>query len=311
MPLTNKGSASTGSRRAGEISRFQRTRWQKAGLPVETAAERAAVAQLVRRGRPLEQVALRLFLRGYPISETGLRAAYSWAFDWIQSQIERPADTAFERAEAFAMRLKHAPKNRLANAMERNLRGGKESAASVVLSALTWLTLLLTSGEIPRKEAALELAAAAGLVRPVGTASNHPRLIKPECETEFAVELAKALAEFRFSALAHVAATVPTDELEQARDELDSFLRIVTNTELPTALSRTDTTDELSQALLIPALIVLRRLLGDQIYAAVLAWAHRLETKPQRNRNWGGLRRRGPVGRPGGGVRQTNPSKET
>jgi hypothetical protein len=273
-------------------------------LPTDTPEHLAAIARHARRGHPLAQVALTLFVEGYPITEQGLRDAYAWAFaelDQLVADAAAPGATPFEQAEAFATQIKiNTRRNPFARALARNLRGGGESPGSILLSALTHAILLLTAGEGSSEEAGAELAAAAGLIR-LPDQSGPERLIKPEHEAEAAADFSEVFAAMRFPALADIAATAPLDLLEHARDNLKTILRVSGHPDMPAPTRKPSASDPLALAVLVPALIVVQRWMGDTAYANAMNFARRVPPAP-RNPNWGGLRRRGPVGQPGGGI---------
>jgi hypothetical protein len=313
MPQTKAAKLTKAPRPDVDLSRYQRTRWTKAGLPIETPEQRQAVSALVRPGRPLEQVALTLYVRGYPIEDCGLRAAYGWAFSELIALIDAnaPLDAApFERAEAFALELKRSQsRNPMFRAMKKALKGATETPDGILTSALIYVILALRDGEPIPEEPARELAAAAGAVDlPEQTA--QVRAIKPEYQDEFSTDLGGMLAQFSFHTLAELAASRPREELDRARDELASFVLIpaeVAELFPPLGKVEVDDTDPIALAILVPALIVMRRLAGDRLYDGIIAWTRTLSRRP-RNPNWGGRRRLGPVGQPGGGIHQDNPT---
>jgi hypothetical protein len=246
------------------------------------------------------------------VSDAGLRSAYAWAFQKLQDLLDAYASVdsePFERAEAFAMELDAATKrNPFFKGMKRSLRGAPESADSIILSVLTHVTLALRHGDPMPEAPARELAAAARLVNLPTDSSDSPpreRVIKAEHEGEFAAELGQAFALFSLPALAEIAATAPAIELEGARDELVTFLLIPQGAAVFSPVFgklSTGSPDPLSAAVMVPALIQFRRQFGEAVYERVLAWARTINTKP-RSANWGGRRRTGPVGDPGGGIR--------
>jgi hypothetical protein len=138
-------------------------------------------------------------------------------------------------------------------------------------------------------------------------------VIKTQHEDEFATDLGQAVALFSLPALAEIAASAPIRELERARDELSAFLRVplgaATFSTVFEKLSLKPV-DPLSAAIMIPGLIQFRRQFGDALYESVLAWAGGIIPKPRRS-NWGGRRRTGPVGAPGGGIKIGQPARGT
>jgi hypothetical protein len=261
-------------------------------------------------------VALTLYVRGYPIEDEGLRDAYTWAFSQLIALIDASAPldaTAFDRAEAFALKLKRSQsRNPMFRAMKRALEGTSETTDAILISALTHVILALRDGEAIIDEPARELAAATGAVTLPGQ-STRTRPIKLEHQDEFLTELGGMLAQFNFPALAKIAATTQREQLDRARDELATFILIPSGAAAffpPLGKVKLDHTDLIGLAVLVPALVLMRRLTGDALYDFVLAWTRTLSRLP-RNPNWGGRRRLGPVGQPGGGIHQDTPNATT
>jgi hypothetical protein len=196
--------------------------------------------------------------------------------------------------------------------MKTALRGSNETADGILTSALIHLILALRDGKPVPEEPARELAAAAGAVS-LPEQSTRARPIKPEYQEEFSTELGTMLAHFNLPALADVAATGSRQDLDRARDELATFVLIPAGAEPlfpPLGKVNVDQTDPIAMAIFIPALIILRRLAGDDLYEAIVTWTRTLNRRP-RNPNWGGRRRLGPIGHPGGGIHQDTPDTPT
>jgi hypothetical protein len=309
MELADGNQRGAATKASPQISRFQRTRWREAGLPFESAADRTAVAALVRRGRPLERVALVLFVRGYTIQEQGLRKAYRWCFAEIDKLINEAAGDEtdpWRRAEAVAIHLKQTQaKSALLKAMTRALQGSDESPGSILTSALTHFFAPFLGGTQGTPEGARELAAAMGVAR-LPDQPNKTLLIEPDHAEWLSVELMAMLANFRLAELKRIADTAPHSDLERARDELAAVIDVLANAQLSIPLSKTDTSDPIAQAVVVLALVIFRQLLGDASYATIFALGQALAPR-QHNPNWGGLRRRGPIGQPGGGITSKSP----
>ena len=127
-----------------------RARGSAAVYAPEAVEQGRVVAQLVRRRRPLGDVAVALFTRGYPVSEHVLKDAYLEWLERIQRFLGRPAadeemlDAAEDRATAMLAPLLKTKQGRR---FRSRLRRGSVPADVVLLSVVTNLVLLLQGGE--------------------------------------------------------------------------------------------------------------------------------------------------------------------
>ena len=166
------------------VSAWQVERWRQSGLippakrrslgrgagsiseySPEAVEQARAVAAAVRHRRPLSEVALTLFMRGYPIEERVLKAAFA---AWL-SKIERwlgsadSSDERFDIAERRAVELaRYSKKTRQGRRIIRRARRLKEDPEAVAVSAYTNMLLLL-QGEQPPEDAIAELLDVGGL----------------------------------------------------------------------------------------------------------------------------------------------------
>jgi hypothetical protein len=127
-----------------------RGRGSEADYPPEAVEQGRVVAQLVRRRRPLGDVAVALFIRGYPVPEHILKDAYLEWLERIQRLLGRPAtgeemfDAAEERATVIVAPIL---RTRLGRRFRYRLRRGSVPADEVFMSVVTNLVLLLQGGE--------------------------------------------------------------------------------------------------------------------------------------------------------------------
>ncbi len=118
--------------------------------PPESVEQGRVVAQLVRRRRPLSDVAVALFVRGYPVPEQVLKDAFGEWLDRLQRYLGRPAtveemfDSAEDRARAMVAPMLKTKQGRRFRSRQR---GGDVAADDVFLSVVTNLVLLLQGGE--------------------------------------------------------------------------------------------------------------------------------------------------------------------
>jgi hypothetical protein len=151
------------------VSPWQVERWRQRGLippaarswggrshgsqavyPPEAVEQGRVVAQLVRRRRPLGDVAVTLFIRGFPVPEHVLKDAFAQWLNRIQRYLGRPPalEELFDAAEARATAMV-APmlKTKQGRRFRSRLRGKQVPADDVFLSVVTNLVLLLQGGE--------------------------------------------------------------------------------------------------------------------------------------------------------------------
>lgn len=114
------------SKRGITVSPTQLERWRQAGLQPpnrrrwlgrgsgsvsqyqpEAVDQAADLTKLVKRGRPLADVALIMFARGYWVREDALRRGYRETLSWLESLATSTASDAdlFDAAEAFASKM--------------------------------------------------------------------------------------------------------------------------------------------------------------------------------------------------------------
>lgn len=127
-----------------------RGRGSEAVYTAEAVEQGRVVAQLVRRRRPLSDVAVALFVRDYQVPEHVLKNAYAEWLEKIQRYLGRPAaidemfDAAEERATAMVPPML---KTKLGRRFRSRLRRSGVPADDVFLSVVTNLILLLQGGE--------------------------------------------------------------------------------------------------------------------------------------------------------------------
>jgi hypothetical protein len=151
------------------VSPWQVERWRQHGLipsaarsyggrgrgsesvyATEAVEQGRVVAQLVRRRRPLSDVAVALFVRGYQVPERVLKNAYAEWLKRAQCYLGRPAaiqemfDAAEERATAM---VRPMLKTKQGRRFRSRLRRGGAPADDIFLSVVTNLILLLQGGE--------------------------------------------------------------------------------------------------------------------------------------------------------------------
>jgi hypothetical protein len=127
-----------------------RARGSEAVYTREAVEQGRVVAQLVRRRRPLGDVAVALFIGGYAVPKHVLKDAYLEWLERIQSLLGPPAageemvDAAEERAMAMVAPIL---RTKLGRRFRSRLRRGTVPADEVLLSVVTNLVLLLQGGE--------------------------------------------------------------------------------------------------------------------------------------------------------------------
>jgi hypothetical protein len=191
----------------------------------------AAVAAVMRRGRPWQISVFMLLVRGYLPADRGLvRQAYA---ELLRPLSAGPTGDALDYAEQVAARTVEAGTARpFLRAFERNLRRsrhvlepGTDTTTAAATGAMATLVLLVTGQPEWSADALIELMAAYGF--PVGELSGDERQVLARFATAIADQLLSG------AALARVAAEAPLERIQAAvpwardttREVLDSISR--------------------------------------------------------------------------------------
>lgn len=262
-----------------DITARQLERWRQAGVtrtirvrgpgrggstsryPDGTASHVAAFATTLAEYGSLPVAVLAHFADGHPITEAGLKDAYTEVFDTIANYDTRTDqdsqrdedDHAWDRAERLAG-SETFKRSRIGRAWRNNLRQMPDRQESIQrelwnVGATTMHTL--QTGARPSAEAASSLGFAAGF----GEASR-----------DIGSPLADRLAQLSLPVLTQIVAEANLADLEQARDDARTIFTGLAQPDLPIVQPPLD---RFLLAVIAPATVPLRRALGpaaDHLY---------------------------------------------
>jgi hypothetical protein len=251
-------------------------RWPGRGLgstseyPPKTIDQLLAAASLLSDGCTLDEAAMILHLRGYPVAQPKLAAAYGRHAQRLSSGLRRRSTSAepFAVAEEWATRLAGGRSDGLTRAMRGAARGRGESARSIVESVYTNLVLVVLEGAPATPDGFTEMLDVAGVSSVhewLNTASDQAESFPTEA-------IADMLERFRPASWESAILTASPDELASAREasrRLRAAIGLVAASLDPRIVHPVITTlaggfTELTAALILPALIAVRREYQDR-----------------------------------------------
>lgn len=291
---SDRALAEAAGKRAGvDVTPWQVERWRQAGLidPAERVwpgrghgscsrygplciDQAAAVARLARRRRPLDQIALILFVRREPVPIAAVKAAYAALLNHVEKWLGDAATHADPELNVAAVRadqvLKYLLRTRQGRRMVGRLRRGVPGVPprEVLVSVLQNIFSILQSGDPASHEGLDELYMAGGLdAAGRDVAPGIPQPLDPH----FPAGIPEVLSRMRLTDVRTGFAEATAEELVSARDDyltlVEAFRGMATIAQvlwgLPDAFGLAAIadapSDDLATAHILPVMLLLKK----------------------------------------------------